>query len=55
LDLTIKQCLGSHGCPVTRAGRFASRIAALAFAERHYGCFRFVFSVISPSTTIDTP
>jgi hypothetical protein len=55
LDLAIKQCLGSHGCPVTGAGRFASRIAALAFGNAIYGCFRFVFSVISPSTTIDTP
>jgi hypothetical protein len=45
LDLAIKQCLGSHGCPVTRAGRFASRIAALAFAERHLWLLSFcIFS-----------
>jgi hypothetical protein len=41
----IKQCLGSHGCPVTGAGRFASRIAALAFAERHLWLLSFcIFS-----------
>jgi len=43
LDLAIKQCLGSHGCPVTRAWRFASGIAALAFAERHLSLLSVCF------------
>jgi hypothetical protein len=53
MRLRIEEVMGSVQL-VTRAGRFASRIAALAFAERHYGCFRFVFSVIDRYAMINS-